>query len=89
VIYDYEDYNNGIIFIKTGTFVSTEMFKKNFRKYVYDAFIFGSSLHYLYHPAYGEITLIPKTIYFLLMLHLKGSRVYGQKSDILIKTTTT
>jgi len=51
VIYDYEDYNKRNHIHKNRDFVSTEMFKKNSGKYVYDAFIFGSSTSLFIPPS--------------------------------------
>jgi len=43
IIYDYDDYNKKQYIHKNRDFVSTEMFIKNSKKYIYDSFIFGSS----------------------------------------------
>ena len=43
ILYEYDDYNKNSYIHKNRDFVSTEMFLKNSKKYIYDSFIFGSS----------------------------------------------
>ena len=51
VIYKYDDFNRKQYIHKNRDFVSTEMFKKNSEKYVYDSFIFGSSTSLFIPPS--------------------------------------
>jgi hypothetical protein len=43
VIYNYTDYNEDLYIYKNRDFISTEMYLKNSKKFLYDSFIFGSS----------------------------------------------
>lgn len=51
VIYKYDDYNRKQYLHKNRDFVSTEMFKKNSKKFIYDSFIFGSSTSLFIPPS--------------------------------------
>jgi len=51
VIYNYDDFNQKQYIHKNRDFVSTEMFKKNSEKYIYDSFIFGSSTSLFIPPS--------------------------------------
>ena len=49
VIKTYDDYSNSFV-APNRDYVSTEMFKKNYKKYNYNSFIFGSSRTIAYKP---------------------------------------
>jgi hypothetical protein len=51
VIYKYDDFNGKQYIHKNRDFVSTEMFKKNSDKFIYDSFIFGSSTSLFIPPS--------------------------------------
>lgn len=53
VIYSYDDYypKEDSVIYKNRDFVSTEMFIKNSKKYIYDSFIFGSSSALFFPPS--------------------------------------
>jgi hypothetical protein len=43
ILYNYDNYNEGVFIPKNRDFISTEMYLKNSTKYRYDSFILGSS----------------------------------------------
>jgi len=43
ILYNYDNYNGNIYIPKNRDFISTEMYLKNSKKYIYDSFIFGAS----------------------------------------------
>jgi hypothetical protein len=51
VLYKYENYNGDTYIYKNRDFISTEMYLKNSKIYIYDSFIFGSSTVVAYPPS--------------------------------------
>jgi len=54
IIYSYDNYNDEAIIFKNRDFVSTEMYLKNSKRFIYDSFIFGGSTAACVPPSIWE-----------------------------------
>lgn len=80
IINKYENYNYRFYIHKNRDFISTEMFIKNSKKYVYDSFIFGSSTALFISPSIWKNYI--NTTNKIFSLDASGENIVGIWSKI-------